>query len=621
MRPMPIIRSRTGCFTCRRRKKKCNEEKPICIGCKRNKLECHWPTENNNVLQSRPKPAAPASAAASSSSASAGGSATSQPPPQPQLGVTNDTLPQGLQQSPFDQPAQRPRSDSSPDASINTSPRPIFTTPRPRAFSNSSTSTFATSGLPFDAGQDGLTAASPIIEIISPSLQHDGYDAIVETDGTTQDINQALAMTLRTRFAGGADAGMWGGASPPNISILPSMLPSYGSDSLELLSHYLSRTANSMGNGSTDINPFVAQLVPIAFSNPLVLQLLLAQSASHRQASGGEVMGNEVAQKYYTDSLRMFRNVVNEYMSGKEENTLVLTIGSLILSLTEIARGDKAGTIFDHLKASELMLTMLINRPKSDVPSDLADFLIEYYLHMMAASIISTDPRHKAPKLSPEIEALARQLVEKRYIGQLAGCWLEMLLIIPQIFHLGQRMMNPETGERVASNPDDIMTFGFLQSQIMNYFPDPSANPYSRLAGLVFKQGALLYLWSILGNPNAEEDGTPDSTGNGPGGSHRSFINMAVAEAISVLNQFPATLRINTSLCWPLAVIACCTNDPEVQDILRTRLRTMIDTIGLGNMREMLPLLEHVWAQPPEETSPWMLARVMQENSIWISFA
>lgn len=426
-------------------------------------------------------------------------------------------------------------------------------------------------------------------------------------------------MTLRTRFQGGADAGMWG--ATPNFSVLPSMLPSYGSDSLELLSHYLSRTANSMGNGSTDINPFIAQLVPIAFSNPLVLQLILAQSASHRQASGGEVVGNEVAQKYYTDSLRMFRNVVNEYMSGKEENTLVLTIGSLILSLTEIARGDKQGTIFDHLKASESMLTMLINRPKSDVPSELADFLIEYYLHMMAASIISTDPRHKAPKLSPEIEALARLLVEKRYIGQLAGCWLELLLLIPQIFHLGQRMTDPETGERAASNPDDIMTFGFLQSQIMNYFPDPAANPYSRLAGLVWKQGALLYLWSILGNPNAPDEGTPDSSGNGPGGSHRSFISMAVAEAISVLNQFPATLRINTSLCWPLAVIACCTNDPDVQDILRTRLRTMVDTIGLGNMREMLPLLELVWAQPPEETSPWMLSRVMQENSIWISFA
>ncbi|ODV91507.1 hypothetical protein CANCADRAFT_72 [Tortispora caseinolytica NRRL Y-17796] len=39
----PILRLKTGCFTCRRRKKKCDEVKPICKGCQRNKLECSWP--------------------------------------------------------------------------------------------------------------------------------------------------------------------------------------------------------------------------------------------------------------------------------------------------------------------------------------------------------------------------------------------------------------------------------------------------------------------------------------------------------------------------------------------------------------------------------------------------
>lgn len=91
-----------------------------------------------------------------------------------------------------------------------------------------------------------------------------------------------------------------------------------------------------MGNGSTDVNPFISKLVPLAFSNPLVLQLILAQSASHRQAANSYPAGNEVAQKYYTDSLRMFRNVVGEYVSGKLDNTLVLTVGSLILCLTEV---------------------------------------------------------------------------------------------------------------------------------------------------------------------------------------------------------------------------------------------------------------------------------------------
>ncbi|KAF6839276.1 C6 zinc finger domain-containing protein [Colletotrichum plurivorum] len=46
-RPRPLLRpqfkrSRGGCLTCRLRKKKCNEVKPLCRGCERNKLACHW---------------------------------------------------------------------------------------------------------------------------------------------------------------------------------------------------------------------------------------------------------------------------------------------------------------------------------------------------------------------------------------------------------------------------------------------------------------------------------------------------------------------------------------------------------------------------------------------------
>lgn len=41
-REKPSMRSRTGCLTCRRRKKKCDESHPSCSGCRRNNLECYW---------------------------------------------------------------------------------------------------------------------------------------------------------------------------------------------------------------------------------------------------------------------------------------------------------------------------------------------------------------------------------------------------------------------------------------------------------------------------------------------------------------------------------------------------------------------------------------------------
>lgn len=37
-------RTRNGCLTCRSRRKKCDEVKPRCAGCRRNQLPCTWPS-------------------------------------------------------------------------------------------------------------------------------------------------------------------------------------------------------------------------------------------------------------------------------------------------------------------------------------------------------------------------------------------------------------------------------------------------------------------------------------------------------------------------------------------------------------------------------------------------
>ncbi|KAL4901570.1 fungal-specific transcription factor domain-containing protein [Aspergillus multicolor] len=47
-------RSKTGCVTCRRRKKKCDEIHPICGGCARNQLSCQW-VDNVYPASRRPR--------------------------------------------------------------------------------------------------------------------------------------------------------------------------------------------------------------------------------------------------------------------------------------------------------------------------------------------------------------------------------------------------------------------------------------------------------------------------------------------------------------------------------------------------------------------------------------
>ncbi|KAF4968799.1 hypothetical protein FSARC_3826 [Fusarium sarcochroum] len=596
MRPMPIIRSRTGCFTCRKRKKKCDERYhtlDLQNGCKRNKLDCIWPEPTDKSSTASQPSASNAKGVPRSSRPSFGAASTSS---QQSISSQRRTASQDLD-SVFDPALPEPEPEGDPTT----------VTEHPDLPQDGPSSPIHGDTHMVDADDDANDEVEVDDDLGQPSPSPSASSSDSSTAITTYDPDTAHALTL-------AVPSVPEGGLPLNgtITMPMSMLPEQGHQSYELLSYYLARTANSMGNGSTDVNPFIAKLIPLAFSKPLVLQLILAQSAAHRQASAERHPSDEIAQRYYTDSLRMFRNVVDEYVSGNAENTLVLTVGSLIMCLTEVAKGDIHGTIFDHLTASKSLVSTLLTGAQNQVYDDLPDFLIEYYMHIAATSMISIDPQYNSQSLlSPDIEVRARNLVAKKYVGQLCGCWLELLILISQIFHLGQIMSSPTADGQITPSPDNIVNFAFLQSQVMGFFPDPSVSPYTRLAGLVWKQAALLYLWTVLGKPHQQPDGS----------FQKALVESAVAEAVTLLDQFPATVRINTSLCWPLAVIGCSTSDASVQQVLRTRLQTMLGTIGLGNMRQTLVLLEHIWEQPPEQVSPWTLCRAMRERQIWISFA
>lgn len=129
------------------------------------------------------------------------------------------------------------------------------------------------------------------------------------------------------------------GGSMGVVSMLPrslSMLPGYDPECFQLLSHYLATTADCMANGSTPVNPFLVQVVPLAFSSDLLLQLVLTQSAAHRAfRSKSDV--DDMADSQYTKALRLFRKGVTEFIDGKESNPLLLTVGALIMCFTEVS--------------------------------------------------------------------------------------------------------------------------------------------------------------------------------------------------------------------------------------------------------------------------------------------
>ncbi|EXJ88125.1 hypothetical protein A1O1_05053 [Capronia coronata CBS 617.96] len=393
---------------------------------------------------------------------------------------------------------------------------------------------------------------------------------------------------------------------PNTLSPLPLDRP----DSSQLLTHFLARTANTMGNGSTDANPFIVQLIPLAFSHELILDLVLTQSAVHRAVSE-LAKADDTANEHYRGSLRLFRKHLSRF-TGDSGNTMILAAAALIMCFTETAKGDINGAVFRHLVAARHFLREILARESPSMTYDLKTFLVEYYIYSATTSIISVEPRSDTQfLLSPEIESFAQHLTTIGYVGHLCGCWMDLLLLIPQIFELGRKAFPDNKSDQVAfPTADDMIVFSNLHARIVSYSPYGSVSSETATTGYIYQQAMLLYLLTCLNGLEAQDPG-----------KYRSMVAAAISEAASHILQLPATARVNTSLCWPLAVIGACVADSAIQDVLRTRLQFMLQTLGLGNVRQTARLLEHIWEMPLSQRSPWTIYRTMQENQIWISFA
>lgn len=272
-------------------------------------------------------------------------------------------------------------------------------------------------------------------------------------------------------------------------------------------------------------------------------------------------------------------------------------------------KGDNDGSIFNHLMAARWLLKAVLSSQHSKLSKSLRDFLIEYYIYTAAVSIISIDCR-VGPQLllAEDFEEHSSTLESSTYIGCLCGCWLELLLLIPSVFNIGRRFLSEE-GARRPLGVDDLMNFASVQGKIQSWAPRATVRLETALAGRIFQQAMLVYLYTTLSPLSASESVS----------SHSSAVKGAVVKGLEYLSELPSTARVNTSLCWPIAVIGSCVESLEQRQYLQNRLEVMFSVLGVGNIRQTALLLEKLWATP--NPSPWSICQLMQEHRIWTSFA
>lgn len=269
------------------------------------------------------------------------------------------------------------------------------------------------------------------------------------------------------------------------------------------------------------------------------------------------------------------------------------------------------GTSVDHLFAAKSLIHDLLGRPNRRLPISLKAFLVECYTYVGSLSILSTDrTAAKQSYITPEVVRAVEELIEAEYIGNLTGCWLGLLLIIPRIFDFGH-LFAIDIAEHGRPSIDLMMEFAKLHTEIIQWRPYPSAQPDVRLAGYIYRQAVLMYLYTSVADLDEQSDSS----------SLDSKMKSCVDEGLSLLSELSPTGRINTSLCWPTTVLGSCLDDPEQQDFVRQRLELCRRTFGFENITLCLSILELTWSIPLCERGPWKVCTVMTSNDLCITFA
>jgi hypothetical protein len=332
-RTRPISRVRTGCLRCRQRTKKCDEVKPICRACERNKFQCEWPSSvvqlTGPLLPRLESHEFSAQEWRSLDADSPGGEEVYE---RPGFGQTDEASPDRMElgnRVVCGSPGQQHENNSIVSSSL-----PLSTATY-SSISEESNDGSHRSEYGYSKNYSARVLLNSGESDLQSQLGRDSEDCMLSENEEGVSPSATIPAGEVARSFGDINNHSSDITQSLFIPRTMSLLPEYGHDAFQLLGHYLSRTAESMSNGFTSSNPFLSQLIPLAFSSDVILRLILTQSAAHRAVLHPTQIDN-VATGHYSKSVKLFRERINDHIWGTSVSPLMLAVGALIMCFTEV---------------------------------------------------------------------------------------------------------------------------------------------------------------------------------------------------------------------------------------------------------------------------------------------
>ena len=393
-----------------------------------------------------------------------------------------------------------------------------------------------------------------------------------------------------------------------------------------LFDWYVSRTAVQFGIITPGRNPFIRCVLPLAFSDELIMNCILALAG----AELGEEIGAATVSttwKHYTLVLRDLQASMSQGMQDHKNKRFHLLLVTLFLGLIEVCYDSippscpicsiantlqnisgNSQTFPHHLRASRQLVLDIISSPSehaSEENRDLWGFLLEMYSYRaLVASITplgASDPQQQIP-VDPFLDSLWK-LSQYKTFGFQFACGHSIFQFIPEVSRItNQRMIEEKWG---TLSPETHARYKSLVLRIRLWnptvLPDEIVLNNQRLAAAtIYQKSLLIYLHSYFLDPILNDSGT------------FSEMELCTNTALPLLISLSRS-QVASIMMWPTLMVCSCLRQEDQHKLVRQGISEV--DFNSKAIEQCAKLLDALWEDSdPQSYGPRGLDYIMKKK-------
>ncbi|KAF2020038.1 hypothetical protein BU24DRAFT_419629 [Aaosphaeria arxii CBS 175.79] len=386
-----------------------------------------------------------------------------------------------------------------------------------------------------------------------------------------------------------------------------------------LLSHYFRETASFFAMTPLKDNPFVTVLLPIGYTDDLLMHGLMALSGSHLTYKEPNNTALATAtQLHYSKLLSGLRAEFSNLRDDDWEAAERLLRVLVVVCHYEALSGDTQGAIFNHLRASRHLIQSLLRSKstKHAVNSDTLGFSLELYAHLVTCNTITPHGISSGRDLPLDNFIMTPEEMKLfPTFGSIFAGGHGLFQLVPEVSLLASERLAEEASGVPRASALLLRTHDELLDRITCWKMPPPSSPkettedweHRRRAAEALRQGLYIYLSTALCGSLVSDP----------------VVICAIQDHITKLFGFAAQLVASqyvATMLWPFVIAGSCMARPvERQALLRHMRSGWFSMRHLGIIGDTLELL---WNDPdPRAYGPYGLHLIMEKHGISLGIA